>query len=57
MATAKCVVAGSFSPLGVGASGTHQWEVVVDRSLDSLDKALQAVPVCQTRWHTLPLLQ
>lgn len=56
MATAKCVVAGSFSPLGVGASGTHQWEVV-DRSLDSLDKALQAVPVCQTRWHTLPLLQ
>lgn len=56
MATAKCVVPSSFSPLGVGPSGTHQWEVV-DRSLDSLDKVLQAVPICQTRWHTLPPLQ
>ena len=42
MATAKCVVPGGLSPLGVGPSGTHQWEVV-DGSLDSLDKALQAV--------------
>ena len=42
MAPAKCVVPGGLSPLGVGPSGTHQWEVV-DGSLDSLDKALQAV--------------
>lgn len=42
MATAKCVVVGGLSPLGMGPCGTHQWEVV-DGSLDSLDRALQVV--------------